>query len=519
MGPKPQFREVDNMTWRALGMAFTIFIIAPACCLAQPKDAGQVLDIGSRRELMVDDYLIDSLQGAATQRLHHPLRREIAVVHDAPWEGNGGGYHTVFYDPDYKETGRYRMYYHAWHIPSDGRQSHPLFIGYCESKDGIHWEKPDLGLVEFNGSKANNIVMATINGKECHDLSVFKDTNPDVEEGAEYKAVGRGQNPTGLYAFKSPDGIHWTAYNGSKPVMTGHPFDTQNLAFWDPNIGKYRAYIREFDNARRDIMMATSDDFVHWSKRVWLQYPGAPQEQLYTNQIKPYYRAPHLLIGFPARYVDRGWIDATRRLPSLELREQRAKTHPRYGSAVTDGLFMTSRDGLTFRRWNEAFLPPGLRTKHNWAYGDNYIAWHVVETASPEDDSPRELSLYAVESYFTGKFSRLRRYSLRLDGFASVFAPRDGGEFVTKPLTFSGNKLNINFATSAAGSIRVEIQDAAGKPLDGYGLADSEEIFGDAIEYAVRWKKGTDVGPLADKPVKLRFVLREADLYALQFTP
>ncbi|MBP85883.1 MAG: hypothetical protein CMJ64_04065 [Planctomycetaceae bacterium] len=508
------------MKWRAIVVVFTILIIALCSpCLAQSSGAGDVLDIGSRRELMVDDYLIDSMQGAATLRLHHPVRREIAVVHNEPWEGNGGGYHTVLYDPDYKETGRYRMYYHAWHIPSDGRQNHPLYIGYCESKEGIHWEKPNLGLVEFNGSKANNIVMATINGKACHDLSVFKDTNPNAEKGTEYKAVGRGQNPVGLYAFKSPDGIHWTAYNDSKPVMAGHPFDTQNLAFWDPNIGKYRAYIRDFDKGRRDIMMATSDDLVHWTKRVWLKYPGAPDEQLYTNQIKPYYRAPHLLIGFPARYVDRGWIDATRGLPSLQLREQRAKTHPRYGSAVTDGLFMTSRDGLTFRRWNEAFLRPGLRTKHNWAYGDNYIAWHVVETASPQDDSPRELSLYAVESYFTGKFSRLRRYSLRLDGFASVFAPRDGGEFVTKPLTFSGNTLNINFATSAAGSIRVEIQDAAGKPIDGYALVDCEEIFGDAIDYAVRWKKGTGVGSLAGKPVRLRFVLREADLYALQFVP
>ena len=505
--------------WRETLVVLTVLIVV----LSQPgkaqSDNPDVIDIGSRRELMVDDYLADVLRGAATRRLHHPVRREIAVVHDAPWEGNGGGYHTVFYDPEFKETGRYRMYYHAWHIPSDGRQDHPLYIGYCESDDGIHWEKPNLGLVEFNGSMDNNIVMATINGRACHDLSIFKDTNPNAEQGAEYKAVGRGQNPTGLYAFRSPDGIHWSAYNESKPVMTGHPFDTQNLAFWDPNIGKYRSYIRDFDNGRRDIMMATSDDFVHWTKRVWLKYPGAPKEHLYTNQIKPYYRAPHLLIGFPARYVDRGWTDATRALPSLDLRKQRAKTHPRYGTAVTDGLFMTSRDGLTFRRWNETFLRPGLRTKHNWAYGDNYIAWHVVETASPEDDSPRELSLYATESYFTGKFSRLRRYSLRIDGFVSVFAPRDGGEFVTKPFRFSGDMLNINFSTSAAGSIRVEIQDAASKPIEGYALADCGEIFGNALNYVVRWKNGTDVGPLAGKPVRLRFVLREADLYALQFAP
>ena len=191
---------------------------------------------------------------------------------------------------------------------------------------------------------------------------------------------------------------------------------------------------------------------------------------------------------------------------------------PRYGSVVTDALFMTSRDGLSFIRWNEAFIRPGLRTRHNWAYGDNYIAWQVVETDSTDDDSPRELSLYATESYFTGVTSRLWRYTLRIDGFASAFAPLEGGELVTKPLTFSGETLSLNLATSAGGSVRVEIQDAERKPIEGYSLADCAEIFGDSLEYAVRWReKGTNVGKLAGKPVRLRFVLRDADIYSLRF--
>ena len=505
--------------WRATLNMIICSLFATTACLGQSVvgELGDVLKLGSRRELMVDRYLIATLRGAASRRLHHPIRREIAVIHDAPWEGNAGSYHTVFYDPHFRETGRYRMYYHAWHIPADGNQGHPLYIGYCESEDGIEWVKPELGLVEFNGSKANNIVLATINGQDCHDFSVFRDPNPKAERRAQYKALGYGRNPKGLYAFMSSDGIHWKLYNQAQPVMTGHAFDTQNIAFWDPNVGNYRAYIRDFDNGRRDIMTATSDDFVHWTKREWLNYPDAPEEELYTNQIKPYYRAPHLLLGFPARYVDRGWTAATRALPSLDLRQQRATTRQRYGTAVTDALLMTSRDGLTFHRWDEAFLRPGLRTRHNWAYGDNYVAWHVVETDSPDDDSPRELSLYATESYFTGAVSRLRRYSLRIDGFASIFAPREGGEFITKPFTFRGDTLNINFSTSAAGSIRVEIQNAAGEPIEGYALANCAEVFGDARDYPVSWTAGTDVSPLAGRPVRLRFALREADLYALRF--
>jgi hypothetical protein len=462
-------------------------------------------------ELFVDDYLLAEMNGAARLRLHHPVRRELAIVHDAPWEGSACGYHVVLKDD------KYRMYYHAWNIPPDGAQGHPCTIAYAESDDGIHWVKPNLGLCEHQASKENNILLSTINGKHCHDFSPFRDANPDAVPGEEYKAVGYGRDPAGLYAFRSADAIHWTAYNDSRPVMTGHPFDTQNIAFWDPTINKYRAYIRDFDDGCRGIMTATSDDFIHWTERQWLQYPGAPQEQLYTNQVRPYYRAEHILIGFPSRYVDRGWVHATRALPSLELRESRAKTQSRYGSAVTDGLIMTSRDGLTFHRWDEAFIRPGLRTQHNWAYGDNYTAWGIVETEPTEDDAPRELSLYATESYFTGTSSRLRRYTLRIDGFASIFAPLGGGEAITRPLTFDGDRLTLNCSTSAGGSIYVEIQDAEGQPIQGYALADCSEVFGDAIEYTVRWSGGTDVGPLAGKPVRLRFVLKDADVFAMRF--
>ena len=100
-----------------------------------------------------------------------------------------------------------------------------------------------------------------------------------------------------------------------------------------------------------------------------------------------------------------------------------------------------------------------------------------------------------------------------------MFAPRAGGEFVTKPFIFAGQHLSLNFSTSAAGSIRIELQNAAGQPIEGYTLADCSEIFGDATEYVVRWKPGFDVGALAGQPLRLRCGLREADLYALQFKP
>ncbi len=113
----------------------------------------------------------------------------------------------------------------------------------------------------------------------------------------------------------------------------------------------------------------------------------------------------------------------------------------------------------------------------------------------------------------------MRRWTLRLDGFVSVHAPYAGGEFITKPLTFQGRQLVINYATSAMGSVRVEIQNEDGKPIEGFKLKECPEIFGDEIEHVVAWKGGSDVKGLEGKPVRLRFALRDADIYSIRFRP
>lgn len=500
---------------------------------AQQKgnQAAGVTDIGSRRELFVDSTLIDHLSGKAELRLHHPVPKEIAVIHDAPWEGSGSGYHSIFKDGD-----KYRMYYKAWQLDVSDKgvktNAHPLFCCYAESSDGIHWKKPELGLHEFKGSKANNIVIASgkignVNADAGHP-AVFKDDNPAAPADARYKAILRSAGPKGLLPFKSPDGIHWSPMSDA-PVITDGAFDSQNLAFWDAASGVYRAYWRYFTagttdeknwkpEGHRAIRTATSKDFIHWENQHDLSYVDSPSEQLYTNQVKPYYRAPHLLIGFPTRYTERGWSDSMRALPELPNREWRAKASLRYGTAITEGLFMASRDGVLFKRWNEAFVPPGIEREGTWNYGQQYIAWQVLQTKSDLEGAPDELSLYAGENYWTGKSSALRRYTLRLDGFVSAQAPMSGGELVTKPVRFKGTKLELNFASSAAGGLRVEIQDADGKPMPGFALEDCPQIFGDSIERTVTWKNGGEVGSLIGKPVRLRVELKDANLFAFKFS-
>ena len=218
-------------------------------------------------------------------------------------------------------------------------------------------------------------------------------------------------------------------------MITQGAFDSQNLAFWDPVRKEYRAYWRIFTAGVADgktwkpagiraIRTATSKDLLNWAAQADLQYVDSPAQHLYTNQIQPYYRAPHIFMGFPMRYTDRGWSESMMALPGLEERLARAKASPRYGTAITDGLFMTSRDGVLFHRWNEAFLRPGPRQQGSWVYGDNLIFWGMVETASALGDAPNDLSLYAPENYWQGTGVSFRRLTLRIDGFVSLCGSR-----------------------------------------------------------------------------------------------
>jgi len=467
---------------------FAAFLCAGIWGTALWAGGSEPIRIGGRWELFVDDYLIERTEGQAALRLHPPQVREVVMVHDKPWEGNTCGYHTIFQDGPL-----YRMYYRGWdHDMTTGKQRHPAVVCYAESADGIHWERPVLGLVAFAGSKANNIIW---DGIGSHNFVPFKDTNPQCPTEACYKAVGRGEGAESgeLFAFVSADGVRWRRL-GDEPILTDGAFDSQNLVFWDSARCEYRCYFRDFRDGRREIKVATSADFVHWSPALWLKYPGAPQEHLYTNQIMAYHRAPHLLIGFPTRFVpDRG--------------------------ALTEGLFMSSRDGVTFDRWGEAFVRPG-RIAEKWHNRSNYIWWGLVETASSLPEAGKELSLYTDERYYyEGQGVRTRRHTCRLDGFVSLHASYEGGQILTKPLTFQGDALAVNFATSAAGSLRVQIEDADGHALSGWSLADCPEIYGDRIEHVVQWQGGSDVGALAGKPIRLRFALRDGDLYAFGFQP
>ena len=171
---------------------------------------------------------------------------------------------------------------------------------------------------------------------------------------------------------------------------------------------------------------------------------------------------------------------------------------------------MSSRDGVNFdRSFMEAFMRPGL-DKRNWHERGIYFQHGIYQT------SPTELTMYVTEHIKTPGV-HIRRYTLRPDGFVSANAGYEGGELTTKPFVFEGDQLELNYSTSAVGTLGVEIQDANGNAIQGYGRDDCPEMFADEIEGAVRWQQGGDVGRLAGSPVRLRFSLNDADLYAFKF--
>ncbi len=504
---------IDRRRFLGGGAAAAVTIHAAAAGPASDKPK-PVYAMGSRRELFVDDFLVERTSGELFYQLHHPIAREQVIRHAEPWEGVGSAYHTVFQDGD-----TYRMYYRGHNFkvvkgPNLPKTNQEVAC-YAESRDGIHWVKPELGLFDHQGNKKTNIVWR---GNGCHNFSPFVDHRPGCPDNARLKALGGLRREGGLYLFQSPDGVRWSLAR-NKPVITNGYFDSQNIAFWDPTIRKYRAYWRFFTPAEtRAIRTAVSDDLLTWSDERDLTYVDSPEQHMYTNNIIPYFRAPHILLGFPMRYTERGWNPSMRALPDLENRRKRIAAHPRYGQALTETQIMSSRDGTRFALWNDAFLPPGIQRPDSWYYAHNSVAWNIVTTKSSLPGAPDELSFYAGGGQWHGPGSTLTRHTLRQDGFVSVRSPSRGGELITRPITFQGRRLTANFATSAAGTMKVELQSATGEPIPGFSLSDADETFGNELDRTVSWGGSTDVGRLANRAIRIRVTLRDADLYAIKFS-
>jgi hypothetical protein len=230
-------------------------------------------------------------------------------------------------------------------------------------------------------------------------------------------------------------------------------------------------------------------------------------EQFYTNATTPCPGAEHILLSFPMRYV----AERTTPVSDTSAMEYPGSDKPGM-TGMTDAVMMSSRDGVHWRRpFSEAWLRPGL-DERNWTHRNTTPAPGILPLRADE------WSMYVSEHYGWPD-NRLRRMSVRPWGFASVHAGRSGGEMVTRPFVFDGSELRLNFSTSAAGGVQVELQEAVGWPIPGRVLEETAPLYGDAIDQPVAWQGGADLSALAGTTVRMRIRVMDADVFAFRFAP
>ncbi len=482
-----------------------------------------VYNLGNDRMLCWDDFFIENSDNVII-KMQKPVRKGPAFEAREGVDGGDNNYASII-----KVEDKFRLYYRAWRwvMHSNGQlESHTPRYCLCESDDGITYKRKFLHKHSYDGSTYNNIFTDI----SQDNLSVCYDENPNCDPNEKFKAFGMlGANHElghGLGYWVSADGIDFT-FKG-KLKLPGS-FDSYNIALWDKETEQYFIYYRgehrvdgkngEFDVVNKDlsifreIRVATTKDFETFEIFGQLDYKGKGEDfQFYTNNILKYHRCKNMFIGLPTRYVDRvADLENFKDMPDFARREHKIKYTGRGGTALTDCGIITSRDGFHFDRWDEAFLTAGIENHDNWWYGDRYSVYGIYETPSEKDGEPNELSFFVGEDFMSQRGDFIR-YTVRLDGFFSWNAGFNGGTVLTKPFIFSGSNLEVNFATSIYGALFATICDEDGNELEGYR---SNNLFGDSVDRPMHFQK--DLKELEGKPIRLKFFLKDCDLYSFKF--
>ncbi|MCL4851526.1 MAG: hypothetical protein KJZ78_09090, partial [Bryobacteraceae bacterium] len=526
------------------------------------------LAVGSRKQLFIDYKFIEASDGI-TLRAGVPYQtREILVTTDQPWEKGLGiqSYSTVL-----KEDGKVRLWYSVSGIdgkqdpqepgppghfrPGSGEEDgEPPFSGvaYAESNDGLHFRKPVLGLVARAGSRDNNFVLPPDPSVvKLGGGSVLRDENPNCPPAERYKSWTdfSGRRGSGLKGphrvWYSADGLRWKLYE--TPATGLRSSDTQPTWFWDPRIGRYVGYAREWvrhsdvqgeggDFGMRMASYNESDDMLHWDSAM---VALAPDERDFAAAPRPVVDIAKtrvlghdLVLGkrlVPTSPMDMYGPGVFRYTEADGVYIALTPVHHHWYTTTTatqpstaDVQLSVSRDARHFQRapGRQPFLSVGLSSTF-----DSKWVWPMPNPVRMAD----ELWIYYVGSNkdhnsdldpaATKPITAISRAILRLDGFMSAEAAHEGGWLITPPVVFEGSRLELNLDTGAGGVARVELLDEMGKPIPGYGLMDADELNGNSIRMPVSWKGKADVGSLAGKSVRLHIRMRAARLYAFQFKP
>ncbi len=529
-----------------------------------PASFAELIEIGSQKQLFLDQYMIESMV-YAKQVLNPALKASPnpVIFQDRPWEGNILHYMCVFYD---ESLGQFRMWYNSYSVEQETGKAGdeavketPSRLCYAVSKDGYHWEKPSLGWVDFEGSRENNILKAE-NCPPGLKGGIFIDRN-EKDPAKRYKGMAQtaiegnvpGQDKTDRILvwnlYYSPDAFNWTAYEGNPVIRPsgvpkvnpqgepwaktkgwqGYLWGPSYSLGWDPIRKVYAMFMENSQHKRSPMHMriigrAESPDLIHWTEPATIIIPDdldPPDLQFYSMWATVY----------EGMYIGMLWN--FRPDPPLHIWPQ----------------LVFSRDGIRFdRRYREPF---------------------ILNSREPEFDS---VAIYAQQPiihdntifiYYHGVNSRMRQIdkipggpkgamglaTVPLDGFVSIddsedIRPGTGlngqalkpvleaqkkrglgryGEVVTRPFTFTGNRLQINMAQARIWEgaepceVRVEILTPDHFRAAGYTFEDADPVTREGLTNIVSWKGKSDLSALTGKPVKLRFYLKNVKLFSFQF--
>lgn len=448
--------------------------------------------------LFADDHAVAEKEKVT--RTYHAFEKYAGnplLTADQPWEGDTVYvYGTVL---PAETGGGYRMWYHAW----ADREYRML---YATSADGLHWEKPDLGLVEYEGSTKNNILFRHTH--ENHSPQVlFTPWDPDPARRYKFIYYEYGRTPpdftvSGYYGMASPDGIHWTDVNGGKPILEDHG-DVGNFN-WDPHTKRYVGWPKKFDEVRgfrrRSLGFSATTDFEHWPESKLVLVPDEFDDRWVTadspeDAHTDFYGMS--AFAYESMYIGFLWV-----------------------FPITDGkkdgpIFVelaTSHDGERWTRQEEPRTPIlPLGAEGTWDDGMIFTPNHPLV----EDGA---ITLYYggfdVTHGVRGGHAAIGRATLRKDGFASLNAGAEEGTVTTKPLKDATGTLSVNYR-ARGGWLMAEILDENGVVVQGYSRDECTPLTGDSVAASLAWG-GRNQLPDTDGPLHIRFILRDASLYSFK---
>lgn len=535
------------MAYRSSRIFSACLIAAASAWAAEPPARA----LGNGRHLLIDPAFLENAEGV-TLEVMPPVKRGVVLRADDPKRTHIGKYGTVLQD-----GGAFHMWYMA-HTnvapePGAGESSGRAYVCYARSTDGVTWTKPRLGLAQpFPGAEPNIVVGWGAGGfpENMEDsANVFIDPNAPAAErfklGVRNVVETKDPGKFGLHLLASPDGVRWTmkrrdVLNYWSPMPH---LDTENIIFWDPARKTYRAYARynirpPWGGRSRAIAYGESptlENLPHSEKmevlfandgldpRIFNPEKGREVRLLdyYTNATFRYPWAENAYFMFPSVYFN--YV--------TELGGAFAAKQPT-NAGVNDIRFAASADGIAWQRFDRR---PYVRLggEGTWDSKEVYLLHGMV----PDGEAGLRLYYFGTDRcHGWGRNEENRRLlraagvapvldtsgvgvlEVRRDGFVAARADYTGGEFTTPLVSFSGGELVLNVDTSAAGSLQVEVRDALGIPVAGFTLADCDRIHtANQVSRRVTWKGKSDVSALAGRPIRLRFVMRDTDLYAFQF--